>query len=693
MVEALKWYRKAAEQGEVMAQNRLGFCYISGKGVSKDAVEAVNWFRQAAEQHFDGAQYNLGCCYLNGQGVVKDEVEAVKWFRKAAEQNHAQAQSTLTALYENGQGVAKDEDVAAKWPRKTADQSNLQQNEADRKLLANIRTKAEKGEAQSQFELGNSFHNGNLGIAKDDAEAVKWFRKAAEQNLAVGEYALGPCCDGGEGVAQDAAEAVKWYRKAAEQNLAGAQYILGASYTFGNGVAKDEVEAVGWYRKAAEQNYAQAQYWLGCCYHNGQGVAKDEVDAVKWYRKAAEQNYANGQFGLGCCYSSGQGVAKDDAEAVKWYRKAAEQNLAEAQCNLGNSYRMGEGVAKDEVEAVKWYRKAADQNLAKAQTSMGGCYLCGIGVAKDEVEGVKWYRKAAQQNNAHAQNNLGISYDNGIGVAKDYVESYKWFLLAAGQGDGEARENVTVLENKMSREQIAEGQKLARSFKPREVPSSGSDSSAAGIMQTRPESSGTGFFITEDGYLITNEHVAGNGAQVRVVTEAGILSAKVEMLDVANDLALLKVAGKFAPLPVVSSRAVEMGSTVATVGFPNIGLQGFAPKLAKGEIAALSGAQDDPRYFQISVPVQPGNSGGALVDERGNVVGLVSAKLDVAAAVATSGALPENVNYAVKSSLLLSFLETVPQVAARLKEPSTKARKFEDVVKSVEKAAVLVLVY
>ena len=68
------------------------------------------------------------------------------------------------------------------------------------------------------------------------------------------------------------------------------------------------------------------------------------------------------------------------------------------------------------------------------------------------------------------------------------------------------------------------------------------------------------------------------------------------------------------------------------MGFPNIGLLGFAPKLAKGEIASLSGASDDPRYFQISVPVQPGNSGGALVDERGNVVGVVSAKLSAGAA-------------------------------------------------------------
>ena len=107
----------------------------------------------------------------------------------------------------------------------------------------------------------------------------------------------------------------------------------------------------------------------------------------------------------------------------------------------------------------------------------------------------------------------------------------------------------------------------------------------------------------------------------------------------------------------------------------------------------MSGAADDPRYFQISVPVQPGNSGGALVDAHGNVVGIVAAKLNAASALATSGQLPENVNYAVKSSLLLSFLESVPEVSARLKAPITADRKFDDVVKSAQGAAVLVLVY
>ena len=82
-----------------------------------------------------------------------------------------------------------------------------------------------------------------------------------------------------------------------------------------------------------------------------------------------------------------------------------------------------------------------------------------------------------------------------------------------------------------------------------------------------------------------------------------------------------------------------------------------------------------------------------MVVERGNVVGVVAAKLNARAALAASGVLPENVNYAVKSSFLLGFLESVPEVAAKLKEPNTKDRKFEDVVKAAEQAAVLVLVY
>ena len=245
----------------------------------------------------------------------------------------------------------------------------------------------------------------------------------------------------------------------------------------------------------------------------------------------------------------------------------------------------------------------------------------------------------------------------------------------------------------MTRQQLVDGQKLARQFKPRIAQSATGIGDSVSLAQKPSIVSGTGFFITADGYFVTNAHVIKGSEQIRLVTTNGMISAKLVKVDAVNDLALLKAEGTFKPLPVASSRSVKLGGTVATVGFPNIGLQGFSPKLSKGEIASLAGAGDDPRYFQISVPVQPGNSGGALVDERGNVIGVVAAKLNAEAALATTGALPENVNYAVNSGFLLSFLESMPEVSDRLSELETSGREFEDVVRSVEQATVLVVVY
>jgi uncharacterized protein len=91
----------------------------------------------------------------------------------------------------------------------------------------------------------------------------------------------------------------------------------------------------------------------------------------------------------------------------------------------------------------------------------------GKGVAEDQMEAVKWYRKAAEQNFVLAQDNLGICFLKGDGVAEDLVEAYKWLLLAARQGDEDAKKNMTVLESKLTPEQIAEGQTRARDFKPR----------------------------------------------------------------------------------------------------------------------------------------------------------------------------------------------------------------------------------
>jgi TPR repeat protein len=422
--------------------------------------------------------------------------------------------------------------------------------------------------------------------------------------------------------------------------------------------------------------------------------AEISVDAL---RLKAESGDAVAQFKLGVCYANGEGVKKAEADAVKWYSKAADQGNAEAQSKLGTAYHHGKGVKKNHLEAVKWWRKAAEQGDTEAQCQLGYVYLEGIGVKKDLVEGIKWTRKAAEQGEDMAQNNLGVSYRLGDGVVKNEIEGYKWRLLAAAQGNELAKKQIQSNESKLSSYQRAEGQRLAQEWEAKHAKRmairGAEQRSATESIDAECKVSGTGFLITKNGYLVTNHHVVRDSNKVRVQTASGLLDAVVIRTDAASDLALLKVTGTFDALPVVSSRTARLGATVATVGFPNIGLQGFEPKLSKGDISSLAGIQDDVRYFQISVPVQPGNSGGSLFDERGNVVGIVTSQLSQEAALRSTGTLAQSVNYAVKSSYLLSFLEAVPEVCDGLLDAKTNDEKFEAVVDDVKKATVLIIGY
>ena len=211
---ALHELKAKAEGGEARDQCNLGGRYYEGEGVAKDYIEAVTWFRKAADQNYARAEHNLGSCYDNGHGVERDYVQAEKWYRKAAEQGYAPAQYNLGLCYQEGRGVAKDDRDAVKWYGKAAAQNF----------------------APAQFNLGFCYEKGQ-GVAKDEAEAVKWYHKAAEQSDPDGQYSLGLCSYNGQGVVKDYQEAVKWYRKAAEQNLVLAQCNLGCCYAKGQGVA------------------------------------------------------------------------------------------------------------------------------------------------------------------------------------------------------------------------------------------------------------------------------------------------------------------------------------------------------------------------------------------------------------------------------------------------------------------------
>lgn len=97
-VEAVKWYRKAAEQGLAEAQYNLGVCYANGQGITQSYTEAVKWYRKAAEQGLAGAQFNLGLHYYKGEGITQSYTEALKWLRKAKEQGHEDATKLVVEM-------------------------------------------------------------------------------------------------------------------------------------------------------------------------------------------------------------------------------------------------------------------------------------------------------------------------------------------------------------------------------------------------------------------------------------------------------------------------------------------------------------------------------------------------------------------------------------------------------------------
>eukprot|EP00729_Bicosta_minor_P032911 gene32911-biopygen29666 len=178
------------------AQNNLGYKYLNGKGVEQDHVEAVKWFRKAAEAGDAPAQFSLGNMYLDGNGVKQDHVEAVKWYRKSAETGFAMAQSNLGAMYGIGEGVGQDHVEAAKWYRKAA----------------------EAGYAMAQCNLGAMYGNGE-GVGQDHVEAAKWYRKAAEAGYAMAQCNLGNMYNIGKGVEQDFSKAVRWLQLAGAQGF------------------------------------------------------------------------------------------------------------------------------------------------------------------------------------------------------------------------------------------------------------------------------------------------------------------------------------------------------------------------------------------------------------------------------------------------------------------------------------------
>lgn len=172
-------------------------------------------------------------------------------------------------------------------------------------------------------------------------------------------------------------------------------------------------------------------------------------------------------------------------------------------------------------------------------------------------------------------------------------------------------------------------------------------------------SSGTGYAISSDGYIITNHHVIKDANTIKIKGINGdfskTYSAKVIIEDKNNDLAIIKIDDyqfkSLGKIPyTISSKTSDVGSSVFVLGYPLRASMGDEIKLTNGIVSSKSGFQGDVTSYQITAPVQPGNSGGPLFDSKGNIIGIINAK--------HIGA--ENASYAIKSSYILNLIDMMP---------------------------------
>lgn len=168
--------------------------------------------------------------------------------------------------------------------------------------------------------------------------------------------------------------------------------------------------------------------------------------------------------------------------------------------------------------------------------------------------------------------------------------------------------------------------------------------------------SGTGFFVSRAGHLMTNAHVVDACRSIIAKNRSGrTMAVRLIATDKTNDLALLQ--GDEHPYAFARFRRnVRMGEEIAAFGYPLAGLLSTNGNFTKGVVSATAGLRDDTRLLQISAAIQPGNSGGPLLDRAGNIVGVVVGKLNAIGVLAAANDLPQNVNFAIKSDVALSFL-------------------------------------
>ncbi len=535
LAKALSYFKLAAQRESLVGQFNLASMLMHGEGTERNPTLAVHWYRQAANHGYGEAQQCLARCLRSGTGTQQDLPAALKWFRAAAEQGSAEAQWEVGEILFTDMGSHSDQMQALNcWITSARQGFSTAQYFVGTMLLssAHVPTRireaivwleraANQGNLPALRRLAQIYSDGKL-VSKDLSQAKKWLLILAEQGNPIGQKDLANLYLNSD-THQGFTDALPWFRKAAAQDNAEAQCALGWMHLKGKGVRPKHTKALDWFAKAAVQGHISAIKWLismhlssdkktsvsealqcflsatagvndtstqdkmVCAYQQGPPMQRIPASIVNFLRRTRGQPrnsallaklYTNEKWladqlhkviktpGINSkdmlrvlpeilspfteqrerhdalalhtlawmCFEK-PGTLGNISRALNFLQQAAALGSVSAQGSLSLIHRSGEITKKNVSLCINWLRWASKQSNAVAQRELARLHLKGKDTERNPGSALPLLHSAAQQGDAIAQGLLGRMYLHGNGTKKDSQTALNWLNKAAMQED------------------------------------------------------------------------------------------------------------------------------------------------------------------------------------------------------------------------------------------------------------------